>query len=157
MTYRLLINGRTCIIDADAATPLARVLREKIGLTGTKIGCGNGECGACTVVMDKKAVCSCLVPVARAAGRDVITIEGLSGQESGLHPLQRAFVENGALQCGFCTPGMIMSAYALLLWSPRITEQDVVDALAGNICRCTGYRKIIDAVLSVNANEEMLR
>jgi len=146
MRLELLVNGHACEVDADLATPLVTVLRESLGLTGTKVGCGNGECGACTVLVDGRAMCSCLLPVHRARGKAVTTIEGLA-HDGVLNALQAAFVEHGALQCGFCTPGMIMSAQALLLRKPRPTEADVVEALAGNLCRCTGYRQIIAAVV----------
>lgn len=153
MVYELLVNGMRHEVDAPAGMPLAEVLRDKLQLTGTKIGCGAGECGACTVILDNRAVCSCLVPVCKAAGCDIETIEGVSDGER-LHPLQRSFVEAGALQCGFCTPGMIMSGLALLRRNGQPTEQDVVVALAGNICRCTGYRKIIEAVIDAGKARE---
>jgi len=154
MAYELLVNGTRHEVDAPASMPLAAVLRDKLQLTGTKIGCGAGECGACTVILDNRAVCSCLVPVCKAAGCVIETIEGVSDGER-LHPLQRSFVEAGALQCGFCTPGMIMSALALLRRNDQPTEQDVVAALAGNICRCTGYRKIIEAVIDAAKPSEV--
>ncbi|MCC7347458.1 MAG: (2Fe-2S)-binding protein [Variibacter sp.] len=148
MTLILDINGERRELDVPASTPLVQVLRETLGLRGTKLGCGNGECGACTVLIDDAAVCSCLLPAYRAEGHAVTTIEGLA-RDGELTPLQQAFVEHGATQCGFCTPGMIMSAHALISRLPRPTERDVVEGLAGNICRCTGYRQIIEAVLSV--------
>ena len=154
MVYELLVNGMRHEVDAPASMPLAEVLRDKLQLTGTKIGCGAGECGACTVILDNRAVCSCLVPVCKASGCDIETIEGVSDGER-LHPLQRSFVEAGALQCGFCTPGMIMSGLALLRRNGQPTEQDVVAALAGNICRCTGYRKIIEAVVAAGKPSEV--
>jgi aerobic-type carbon monoxide dehydrogenase small subunit (CoxS/CutS family) len=129
-------------VDAPPMTRLLDVLRIHCGLPGTKEGCGEGECGACTVLLDGDPVCSCLVPAAHAESAEVTTIEGLGGD----HPLQRAFAEHGAAQCGICTPGMIMAALAL---PPAPTLDDVRVALAGNICRCTGYHAIVDAVQSV--------
>ncbi|MCC7121819.1 MAG: (2Fe-2S)-binding protein [Gammaproteobacteria bacterium] len=156
MAYELLVNGSRYEIDAPAGMPLAAALRDRLHLTGTKIGCGSGDCGACTVILDGRAVCSCLVPVCRAAGCAIETIEGVGAGEQ-LHRLQQSFVDTGALQCGFCTPGMIMAGLALLRRNARPTEQDVVDALAGNICRCTGYRKIIEAVVTAAKPSEVRR
>jgi aerobic-type carbon monoxide dehydrogenase small subunit (CoxS/CutS family) len=145
---RLVVNGQERVSRAQAATPLVQVLRDELGLKGTKIGCGQGECGACSVIVDGTLVCSCLTPVCKAAGKRVETVEGLApAAGQALHPIQESFIEHGALQCGFCTPGMVMSAYALLRDNPVPSEQDVVEALAGNLCRCTGYRKIIEAIL----------
>ena len=124
---------------------LLKFLREHLGLTGTKEGCGNGHCGACTVIMDGKAVNSCLVLAVHANGSHVVTIEGL-GTSDELHPLQKAFIEEGAVQCGFCTPGMIMSAKALLDKKINSEEEEIREALSGNLCRCTGYVKIVQAV-----------
>jgi len=137
-------------VTVSPAATLLQVLREELELTGTKYGCGEGECGACSVILDGRVVNSCLVLAAECEGRAVLTIEGLR-ENGGLHPLQRAFVEHGAVQCGFCTPGMIMAAYALLQQNPAPSEQEVRRALEGNLCRCTGYRKIIDAVLAAAA------
>jgi carbon-monoxide dehydrogenase small subunit len=142
----LVVNGRACTVEADPITPLVTVLRDQLELRGTKVGCGNGECGACTVMVGERALCSCLLPVHRAQGKAITTIEGLASN-GRMNVLQQAFVDHGALQCGFCTPGMIMSAQALLLRNPRPDARAVVDALAGNVCRCTGYRQIIDAVV----------
>jgi carbon-monoxide dehydrogenase small subunit len=119
-----------------------------LALTGTKEGCGNGECGACTVLLDGHPVNACLVLALQAEGKEVLTIEGL-GQEGALHPLQEAFISQGAIQCGFCTPGMVLSAKALLDRNPRPKENEIREALTGNLCRCTGYQKIIEAVLSL--------
>ncbi len=136
---------------------LATVIREQLELKGTKIGCGNGECGACTVHVDGEAVCSCLYPAYRAQGRSITTIEGIA-QNNALSAVQDAFVRCGAVQCGFCTSGMIMSASALLAQKPTPSEAEISQALAGNICRCTGYRQIIDAILDAsgqsNAKDE---
>ncbi len=148
MNLTLQVNGQEHGVDTEPLTPLARVLREQLGLRGTKIGCGNGECGACTVWLDGQAVCSCLYPVYRAADGKITTIEGLA-DAGRLNALQQAFIDHGATQCGFCTGGMIMAAAALLARNPQPTEADVIHGLTGNICRCTGYRQIIAAVLSV--------
>lgn len=144
--YKLKINGRDYRVEAPAGVTLLEILREYLGLTGTKEGCGEGECGTCTVILDGLAVNSCLLPAAKAEGGEVITIEGLSGPSGDLHPLQEAFIHEGAVQCGYCTPGMIMSAKALLDHNPRPSREEIKTALAGNLCRCTGYAKIIRAV-----------
>jgi aerobic-type carbon monoxide dehydrogenase small subunit (CoxS/CutS family) len=141
------VNGETVHVAVSPSTSLLDALREDLELTGTKQGCGEGECGACSVLLNGKLVNSCLVLAAECAGAEVLTIEGL-GRMGKLHPLQDAFVQNGAVQCGFCTPGMVMAAYALIQENPSPSEADVRRALEGNLCRCTGYRKIIDAVLA---------
>ena len=135
---------------------LLDVLRDDLELTGTKHGCGEGECGACSVLLDGKVVNACLVLALECAGSEVVTVEGL-GTLGELHPLQKAFVQHGAIQCGFCTPGMIMAGYALLQANPSPTEEEVKRGLEGNLCRCTGYRKIVDAVLSTARGEGNLR
>ncbi|MFY0610043.1 MAG: (2Fe-2S)-binding protein [Hyphomicrobiaceae bacterium] len=124
---------------------LALFLREELELRGTKIGCGNGECGACTIILDDQAVCSCLVPLGRTAGRQIETIESL-GSPDDLHPLQSKLVEYGAFQCGFCTPGVLMSLVALLRVTPKPTNAEIRVALQGNLCRCTGYVKLLEAI-----------
>jgi len=129
-------------------------LRDKLGLMGTKRGCDLGACGACTVLIDGEGYLSCITLTMDAVGKEITTIEGLS-QEGDLHPLQRAFVENGAIQCGFCTPGMILTAKALLDEEERPTEESIRKKMAGNLCRCTGYKKIVEAVLSVAKQAEM--
>ena len=141
----LTINGQPRVASVSGSTTLLQVLRDHYHLTGTKNGCGEGDCGACTVLMDGQAVKSCLVLAVQADGSDVTTIEGLSraGQP---HPIQRAFVQAGAVQCGFCTPGMVMAAKALLDVNPDPTEEEIKEALSGNLCRCTGYAKIVAAV-----------
>lgn len=140
------VNGKFYSVQVDPSIRLVDFLRENLFLTGTKVGCGKGECGACTVIMNGVAVNSCLIPVMRAEGADIETIEGLS-DAGKLHPIQEEFIEKGAIQCGFCTPGMIMSAKALLDQNTNPTVEEVKEALGGNICRCTGYVKIEEAVL----------
>jgi len=130
----------------DPAESLLMVLREKLGLYGTKAGCGKGECGVCTVLLDDRAVNSCLVPVGKVQGRKVETIENLS-RGGKVHPIQEKFVEKGAVQCGFCTPGMVMSAYALLKENPRPNPDQVRVAISGNLCRCSGYKQIEEAIM----------
>lgn len=141
------INGKYMELEVNPDMRLVDLLRDKLELTGTKIGCGKGECDACTVIMNGKAVNSCLIPVMRAMNATIETIEGLA-IDGKLHPIQQAFVEHGAIQCGFCTPGMIMSTKALLDKHPRPNKEEVREALGGNICRCTGYVKIEEAVLA---------
>ena len=128
--------------------PLAVFLRDHLKLRGTKIGCGNGECGACTVLMDGRAVCSCLMPLGRAHGRRIETIESL-GDPDDLHPIQRTLVERGAFQCGFCTPGVVMSLLALLEENPKPDDDEIRSALQGNLCRCSGYVKLLEAVKEI--------
>lgn len=139
------VNGKKYTLEVKPKETLLELLRERLHLTGTKEGCGTGDCGACTVIMDGKAINSCLVLAAEADGRRVTTVEGLSG-DGKLHHLQEEFMNMGAVQCGFCTPGMLMSASALLARNPGPAEEEIKVALAGNLCRCTGYVKIIKAV-----------
>jgi aerobic carbon-monoxide dehydrogenase small subunit len=144
----LNINGDSHEVLVSPNYTLLEVLREKLGLMGTKRGCDLGACGACTVLVDGEAVLSCLMLALDAVGKKITTIEGLS--ETGeLHPLQQAFVDQGALQCGFCTPGMILTAQAILREDPRPSAEDLKKKMAGNLCRCTGYKKVVEAVLSV--------
>jgi carbon-monoxide dehydrogenase small subunit len=144
---RFVLNGRSVSIDAPGSRRLLDVLRESLGFTGTKEGCGEGECGACSVLIDGEVVNSCLVAAGQVEGCDVVTVEGLANGGE-LSALQQAFIERGAAQCGICTPGMLLAAHALLRENPRPSEDDVRTGLAGNLCRCTGYTKIIDAVLA---------
>ncbi|MGA2990621.1 MAG: (2Fe-2S)-binding protein [Candidatus Korobacteraceae bacterium] len=144
-TISLTVNGESHTVEVDAKDLLLLVLREKLGLTGTKEGCGTGECGACTVLVNGEPVNSCLYLAVRADGKSVLTIEGLA-QGGQLHPLQQAFIDNAAVQCGFCAPGMLLSAKALLDRNPRPTEREIREGIAGNICRCTGYVKVVKAI-----------
>lgn len=141
----LHINGKDVSVDIEKNYTLAYVLREILDLTGAKLGCGTGDCGACKVIIDGEAVNSCVVQARNAVGKKIETIEGLS-TANGLHPLQQAFVDNGAIQCGYCTPGMIMSAKALLDKNSDPSEEDILGALENNLCRCTGYVKIVEAI-----------
>lgn len=143
ISFRL--NGELVQINVRSNLILLKLLREEFDLIGAKEGCGAGECGACTILVDGKAINACLMLAVEANGKEIITIEALDGVE-GLDPIQQAFIDNAALQCGYCTPGMIMSAKALLLHNPDPTEAEIKKALSGNLCRCTGYKKIIDAV-----------
>lgn len=140
------LNGRSVQVTVAPDTLLIDLLRDDLGLTGTKAGCREGECGACTVLMDGSPVNSCLVPAMKAEGRDILTIEGLERADGQLDPLQEAFMDEGAAQCGFCTPGMILNAKALLAQNADPNEMEIRQALSGVLCRCTGYRKIIQAV-----------
>ena len=145
MRIELTVNGKLLRADVPPMKLLLAVLREDFGFTGSKEGCGEGECGACSVIMDGCLVNACLVPAFQASGREILTIEGLGSSDS-MDLLQKAFVSEGGVQCGFCTPGMIMAARALLEENPSPTLEEVKIALSGNICRCTGYEKIYDAI-----------
>jgi carbon-monoxide dehydrogenase small subunit len=147
-TIELTVNGEAQEVEAPARRLLADLLRDDLNLTGTKRGCETAICGACTVLIDGKAVKSCLALAMQARGRSVTTIEGLRGKDGELHPLQQAFMEHGGLQCGYCTPGFIMMACELLARMPNPTEEDVRAALNGNLCRCTGYVGIVESVLA---------
>ena len=140
------VNGINYTKNIDSTTRLIDFIREDLKLKGTKEGCGEGECGACTVIVNGKAINSCLMLASSADGKNVITIEGVSDKDK-LHPIQEAFMEVGAVQCGYCTPGMILSAKALLDEKPNADEEEIKEALSGNLCRCTGYKKIIQAVI----------
>ena len=148
---KLKVNGEDHQKEVESRMTLLDFLRNELNLTGTKEGCGEGDCGACTVVVDGAAVNSCIMLAVEAQGRDVLTIEGVSdGNE--LHPIQQAFIEHGAIQCGFCTPGMILSTKTFLEDNPSPTEVEVRTAIAGNLCRCTGYDKIVKSILAVAGN-----
>ena len=144
---RFVLNGRRADVLAHPMKRLLDVLREECGLTGTKEGCGEGECGACTVLIDGQIVNSCLVPVAQVEGCEIKTIEGIAVSESQLHAVQQAFIECGGAQCGICTPGMVIAAVSLLEQTPNPTEPEIRNGLAGNLCRCTGYMKIFESVV----------
>ena len=147
----LSVNGEKYELVLNPKKTLLEVLRSDLGLTGTKEGCGEGACGACTVLLDGKAVNSCLVLAVEANGKDILTIEGL-GSENDLHPLQQAFVDHWAIQCGFCTPGMILSAKALLDRNSHPNEDEIRRAISGNLCRCTGYSKIVKAIAAASSS-----
>ena len=144
----LKVNGTSHALELEPHRSLLDVLREELGLTGTKKGCDAGDCGACTVLLDGAPVNACLVLAVQADGREVTTIEGVA-RDGQLHPLQEAFIEHGAAQCGFCTPGILMNSIALLRETPRPTRTEIQEALSGNLCRCTGYVQIIEAIQSV--------
>ena len=144
-TQEFTVNGAPVAVEVDAATPLLAVLRDELGLTGSKISCGEGACGACTVLVDGGVVRSCVTPVGSMTGRAIRTIEGLA-QEGRLHPVQQAFLDQQAFQCGYCTPGMIMAGVALLAQCPRPRDEDIVTFMQGNICRCGAYPRIIRAI-----------
>jgi len=148
-----VLNGEEVLVEVEPHWTLLYLLREVLGLKGSKEGCGYGECGACTVVIDGKAVNSCIFPVMEAQGRSVVTIEGILPKDGSLHPLQRSFVDHGAVQCGFCSPGMIMSAYGLLQEKTDPTDEEIKESIEGNLCRCTGYVKIIEAIRSAAKGE----
>jgi len=145
---KLRLNGVEEEALVEPWWSLAYFLREGLYLTGTKIGCGTGDCGACTVLVDGKAVKSCIYPVMKARGKDILTIEGLQGENGELDPLQEAFIKYFAVQCGYCTPGMILMAKALLDENPNATEDKIKVSMSGNLCRCTGYVKIVEAVMA---------
>lgn len=144
-TLKMILNGQGVTVDVEPGDLLADVLRDKLELIGTKISCGEGECGACTVLVSGKAVDSCIYPALKAQGREVITIEGL-GQDNQLDPIQQAFVDKTAPQCGYCIPGMVISAKALLNENPHPTRREIEEGISGNLCRCTGYYQIIEAI-----------
>jgi len=148
-TINFQLNGKSTRIDVDGDRMLLWVLRTDLGLTGTKFGCGESLCGACTVIVGKEAVRSCQVPVREVRGKEVTTIEGLA-KNGNLHPLQKAFAEQGALQCGFCTPGMIMNAFALLLKNPHPTRDQILMGMEQNLCRCAAHKRIVEAIESVS-------
>lgn len=150
-TLNFTVNGQSKTVHAWPMARLLDVLREELQLTGTKEGCGEGECGACSVMIDGELVNSCLIPVAQTAGANITTIEGVANGEQ-LHAVQQSFIECGGAQCGICTPGMVLAAVSLLEKKPQPTEEDIRNGLAGNLCRCTGYMKIFDSVLRAVQN-----
>ena len=147
---RLRVNDKEYPVRVEPGDLLVDVLREKLGLTGTKKGCGTGDCGACTVILDGRPVTSCLVLAQAAEDKPIQTVEGLE-RNGELHPLQQSFIKHGAVQCGYCTPGMLMTAKSILDQNPNPTEMEVRTGMAGNLCRCTGYVKIIDAILDTSS------
>ncbi len=148
MRVTLSVNGKPATIDVEPRRTLADALREDLGLTGTHLGCEHGVCGACTVMLDGLPVRACLVLAVQAEGASLLTVEGLAGEDGSLHPLQQSFSEHHALQCGFCTPGMLISALDLLNRIPNPTRAEIRSEMSGNICRCTGYNSITDAILA---------
>jgi len=149
---RFRVNGRPTTLDTEEERSLLWALRTDLGLTGTKYGCGVGLCGSCTLVVDGKAVRSCRMSLADVQDKDITTIEGLASGGK-LHPLQQAFIDHGGFQCGYCTPGMIMNAYGLLLADPHPSREKVLDAMEGNLCRCSAYKRILEAIESVAGKE----
>lgn len=153
-TVNLNVNGKDYSVEVDGATRLLDLLRDSLGLTGTKEGCGEGECGACTVIMDGEIVDSCLVLAFQCEGKEIITIEGVQSGEI-LHPAQKAFIEKGAVQCGFCIPGMVLATKAIIDKNEDPTDDEIREGLSGNLCRCTGYNKMVEAVhRAVEINKE---
>lgn len=144
-TFHFKLNNRPVSITTDGERVLLWVLRTELGLTGTRYGCGESQCGACTILVNKEAVRSCAFPVKDAAGKEVLTVEGLE-QDGRLHPLQKAFIDHGAFQCGFCTSGMILNAYSLLLRMPNPTRAQIIEGMENNLCRCGTYARVIDAI-----------
>jgi aerobic-type carbon monoxide dehydrogenase small subunit (CoxS/CutS family) len=144
-TFTLIVNGESKTVASEAERPLLAVLREDLQQTGTKYGCGEGRCGACTVLIDGKREHSCLTKIADAAGKNITTIEGLV-KDGALHPVQEAFLAEGAMQCGYCTPGMIMATVALLESKPHPSDEEILEWMNGNLCRCNGYPKILRAI-----------
>ena len=153
MEVTFFINGEKVSVNVAPNRTLLSVLREEFGLTGAKEGCGYGECGACTVLLNGRPVYSCIIPAPQVAGAHVTTIEGITPGE-GLHSLQEAFISHGAIQCGFCTSGMIMAAYGLLAANPNPTTEEIKEEISGNLCRCTGYAQIIEAIANAARREK---
>jgi carbon-monoxide dehydrogenase small subunit len=152
-TITFNLNGESVQVEIEPHLTLLQLLRDKLELMGTKEGCGMGECGACTVLLDGKTVNSCIFPAMEVYGKSITTIEGLTDAQGNLHPIQKAFIEYGAIQCGFCTPGIVLSAKALLDENPKPTEEEIRHGIAGNLCRCTGYLQIVQAIKA--ASEKM--
>ena len=155
-TIRFTVNGRATSVDTEPERLLLEVLREDFGLTGTKYGCGEGQCGACTVLIDDQATLACVTPAGAVQGRTIVTIEGLA-QHGKLHPVQEAFLHEEAMQCGYCTPGVVLRTVALLKIHPRPTDTQIVEGLNGNLCRCSGYHRILAAVRRAAATAETKR
>jgi len=153
-SIRLRVNGEERLVEVDGPESLLHTLRERLALPGSKNACEQGECGSCTVLLDGEPVCSCLIMAADADGAAVLTVEGLAGPDGSLHPVQQAMHDEGAVQCGFCTPGIVMSAVHLLAAHPRPTPDEVREALSGNLCRCTGYGAIVRALAAPEAASE---
>jgi len=151
-TISFILNGESVEVEIEPHLTLLQLLRDKLELTGTKEGCGMGECGACTVLLNGKTVNSCIFPAMEVTGKSVITIEGLMDAQGNLHPIQKAFIEYGAVQCGFCTPGMVLAAKSLLDENLKPTEEEIRHGIAGNLCRCTGYIQIIQAIKAASGN-----
>ncbi len=152
------LNGNETEVEIQDHWTLLYLLRERLGMLGTKEGCGSGECGSCTVIMEGASINACLYLAAEVDGKNILTIEGLAASDGTLHPIQQAFVEKGGIQCGYCSPGMILAAKALLDENPNPSEEEIKDAIAGNICRCTGYVQIIDAIRSASrAKQEEIK
>ena len=149
-TISFILNGESVELEIEPHLTLLQVLRDKLELIGTKEGCGMGECGACTVLLDGKTVNSCIFPALEVEGKKVTTIEGLTDAQGNLHAVQKAFIEHGAIQCGFCTPGMVLTAKALLDENPKPSEEEIRNGIAGNLCRCTGYLQIVQAIKAVS-------
>ncbi len=143
---KMTVNNKIVETEIEPYARLLDVLRDKFGFTGVKEGCGIGECGACTIIMNGKKVNSCLILAAQAQGSEILTIEGIENPDGSMHPVQEAFLEKGAVQCGFCTPGMVISSYQLLNENPDPSDNEIKEAISGNLCRCTGYKQIINAV-----------
>ena len=156
MEIKFTLNGRLTQVEVPPYWTLLKLLREKLGLTGTKEGCGIGECGACTVLMDGMPVNACLVLTPKVEGKKIQTIEGLGSRES-LHPLQKSFIDHGAIQCGFCTPGILMSSKALLEEKSNPTREEIKEAISGHLCRCTGYHQIIEAIEAAGNKRKVIR
>ena len=154
MELTFTLNGEPVTLEAAAESLLVDVLRDRLGLTGTKRGCDTGACGACSVLLDGRLSRSCRLPLSKVAGREVITIEGIHDAQGGLDDLQQAFLDCGAVQCGFCTPGMVLAGEALLLQNPSPTREEIRKAINGNLCRCTGYKDIVDAIESAAAKRQ---
>ena len=146
----LKVNGKEYQVEVSPSAPLTRVLREQLGCVEVKNGCGKGECGSCTVLLNGRPIVSCLLPVENAEGKEITTVRGLA-KEGKLHPLQRKFIEHEAIQCGYCTPGVLMSAKALLDSNPHPSESEIREAISGNLCRCTGYQQIVEAIADAAA------